>query len=174
MHRYKGMEGADASSFFIFLEMITKESIQEIVENEIQDESMFLVSVMVHPGNRIVVEIDSDQSIGIDDCVDLSRRIESHLDREVEDFELEVGSVGLTSPLLLPRQYQKNEGNEVEVLTKDGRKLHGVLKSSDNSGFVLSVEKKVKPEGSKKKITVEEEINFLYDEIKYTKYSISF
>lgn len=154
--------------------MISKESIQEIVENEIQDESMFLVNVAVHPGNKIVVELDSDQSIGIDDCVALSRKIEASLDRDAEDFELEVGSVGLTAPLVLPRQYKKNEGNEVEVLTKDGKKLHGVLKSSDDSGFVLSIEKKVKLEGAKKKTTVEEELKYFYDEIKYTKYSISF
>ena len=154
--------------------MISKESIQEIVNSEIQDESMFLVDVTVHPGNRIVVELDSDQSVGIDDCAALSRKIEAHLDRETEDFELEVGSVGLTSPLTMPRQYRKNEGNEVEVLTKEGKKLHGVLKASDQTGFVLLIEKKVKPEGSKRKVTVEEELKFLYEEIKYTKYSISF
>lgn len=154
--------------------MINKEEIRQIVENEIQDESMFLVGVIVHPGNRIVVELDSDRSVGIDDCVALSKRVESHLDRDAEDFELEVGSVGLTTPLTMPRQYKKNTGNEVEVLTKEGQKLHGVLKSCDEKGFILAIEKKIKPEGAKRKITIEEETQFLYSEIKYTKYSISF
>lgn len=154
--------------------MIDKELIREIIEREIQDESMFLVDVTVHPGNRIVIDIDSDQSIGIDDCVALSKRIEAHLDRDAEDFELEVGSVGLTAPLKLERQYKKYISKEIEVLSKDGKKLHGVLKSCDAEGFDLVIEKQVKPEGAKRKITVEEELRFLYEEVKYAKYSIKF
>lgn len=135
---------------------------------------MFLVDVAVRPGNIIVVEIDSDENIGIDDCVTLSRKIESQLDRETEDFELEVGSAGITSPFKVLRQYCKNIGKDVEVLTKDGRKIVGVLKSCNDEGFVLMVTKKVKPEGAKKKIEVQEEIPFAYGDVKYTKYQINF
>ena len=78
--------------------------------------------------NRIVVEIDSYSSVSIDDCVRLNGIIESHFDRDVEDYELEVGSAGLTSPLRVKAQYDKNVGNPVEVLTNDGRKLKGTLK----------------------------------------------
>lgn len=154
--------------------MIEKKVIREIVEKEIADSSLFLVDVLVNHGNLIVVEVDSDDNIGIDDCIALSRKIESHLDRDVEDFELEVGSAGLTSPFKVFRQYKKNIGNNVEVLTCGGQKLKGVLKSNDDQGFVLTVTKKVKPEGAKKKVDVEEDVPFKYDEIKYTKYIISF
>jgi ribosome maturation factor RimP len=129
----------------------------------------YLVSVKVEAGNRIVVEVDSDQSISIDDCAALSRFIESRLDREVEDYELEVGSAGISSPFQLLRQYQKNIGREVEVLSKAGKKLTGILHSADEEKIVLSVEKQVKPEGAKRKITVVENQEFLYSEIKYTK-----
>lgn len=154
-------------------DMILKEDIVKIVEQYIQD-PMFLVDVVVRPGNVIVVELDSDNSIGIDDCIDLSKKIESHLDRDTEDFELEVGSAGITSPFKIARQYKKNIGNEVEVLTKGGRKLAGILKACDDNGFVLTVVNKIKPEGAKKKVEVEEQLSFGYEEIKHTKYLIRF
>lgn len=154
--------------------MIDKDFIKDITDNFLQETPMFLVDVIVRPGNIIVVEIDSDDSIGIDDCIALSRDIESRLDRDAEDFELEVGSAGVTSPFKIPRQYKKNEGNEVEVLTKAGQKLSGVLKTSDNNGFVITITKMVKPEGAKKKVAQEEDLSFAYDEVKYTKYLIRF
>lgn len=154
--------------------MIDKELIKNIVEAHMDDMSMFLVDVIVRPGNSIVVEIDSDNGIGIDDCVSLSRKIEASLNRDEEDFELEVGSAGITSPFKILRQYQKNIGNEVEVLSKDGRKISGVLKEANDENFTLVIVKKVKPEGAKRKIEVEENLVFSYDEIKYTKYQIRF
>lgn len=154
--------------------MIDKDFIKDIADKFLQETPMFLVDVIVRPGNIIVVEIDSDDSIGIDDCIALSRDIESRLDRDAEDFELEVGSAGVTSPFKIPRQYKKNEGNEVEVLTKAGQKLSGILKTSDNNGFVITVTKMVKPEGAKKKTALEEDLSFAYDEVKYTKYLIRF
>lgn len=154
--------------------MIDKDFIKDVTDIFLQGTPMFLVDVTVRPGNIIVVEIDSDDSIGIDDCIALSRDIESKLDRDAEDFELEVGSAGVTSPFKIPRQYKKNEGNEVEVLTKAGQKLSGVLKTSDNNGFVITITKMVKPEGAKKKVALEEDLSFTYDEVKYTKYLIRF
>lgn len=168
------MEEAKASSFHFYQTMISKELIEDIIQKAIEGTPQFLVAVAIHPGNKIVVEIDSEENIGIDDCITLSKNIESHLDRDVEDFELEVGSAGLTSPLRIPRQYQKYIGNEVEVLTKDGKKLQGVLKNSTDTGFTIVIEKMVKPEGSKRKVKVEEEFNFLYNDVKHTKYLIGF
>ena len=154
--------------------MIEKELIKDITEKYLEGTTMFLVDVVVKPGNAIVVEVDSDEGVSIDDCIALSRNIESHLDRDAEDFELEVGSAGITSPLKIPRQYKKNIGNEVEVLSKDGRKLFGILKEANEASFTLTITKKVKPEGAKRKIDVEEDLVFAYDEVKYTKYQIRF
>lgn len=122
----------------------------------------------------IVVEIDNDDAVCIDDCVALSRYLEDNLDREAEDFELEVGSAGVTSPFKVLRQYLKNVGNEVEVLLKNGIKLTGLLKSADEKGIVISIEKQVKPEGAKRKVTVQEDVIYTFDEIKNTKYLIRF
>ena len=154
--------------------MIDRNVIFQLVEEELASTEMFLVDVEVKTGNVIVVEIDSDEAVSIDDCVALSRWLEEHLDRDKEDFELEVGSAGITSPFKVLRQYVKNIGNEVEILLKAGVKLTGVLKEADENGIVVTVEKQVKPEGAKRKITVQEDQSYTYDEIKYTKYLIRF
>lgn len=154
--------------------MIEKSLIQDITDKYLADKDMFLVDIAVRPGNIIVVEVDSDQGVSIEDCITLSKHIESQLDRDAEDFELEVGSAGVTSPFSMPRQYQKNLGNEVEVLTKAGQKLTGILKSCDESGFTVTVTNMIKPEGAKRKIAVEEDLPFGYEDVKYTKYLIRF
>lgn len=87
------------------------------------EKDYFLVDITVTPDDRIVVEIDHAEGVWIEDCVDLSRFIESRLSREEEDYELEVGSAGIGQPFKVLRQYQNHVGKDVEVLTADGRKL---------------------------------------------------
>ena len=154
--------------------MIEKAVVTQLVEAYLQASNPYLVDVTIKPGNYIVVEIDSDDSVSIDDCVALSQYIEAHLDRDVEDYELEVGSAGITSPFKVLRQYQKNIGNEVEMLLKGGAEKGGVLTAVDLSGATISVEKKVKPEGAKRPVMVTEEEKYPFEEIKYTKYLIRF
>lgn len=154
--------------------MIDKQMVIQLAEEKLASSSNYLVDVEIQPGNVIIVEIDNDEAVCIDDCVELSRFIEEHLDRNSEDFELEVGSAGITSPFKILRQYQKNIGKEVEVLLASCMKLTGILKSADENGIVLTVEKQVKPEGAKRKITVEEDLAYTYNEIKSTKYLIRF
>ena len=154
--------------------MIDKEIVRQFVEDFAKGTEIFPVTVDVKPGNIIVVEIDSDSSVGIDDCIALNKFIESKLDRDDEDYELEVGSAGISQAFKILRQYQKNIGNEVEVLTKAGKKLQGILKDAGEENIVLTIEKQEKPEGAKRKITVEEDLTFTYEEIKYTKYLIRF
>lgn len=154
--------------------MIDKLQIQDIAEDFLLNSDIFLVDVAIRPGNIIIVEIDSQEGVSIEDCIALSKHIESKLDRDVEDFELEVGSAGVTSPFKITRQYEVNIGNEVEVLTKGGQKLTGILKNCDDTTFVVTITKMEKPEGAKRKIAVEEDLSFKYDEVKYTKYLIRF
>lgn len=154
--------------------MINKTELEALVEEGLAGTDCFLVDVQVSRDNVIVIEIDNEEGVDIDRCVALHRFLESKLDRDTEDYELEVGSAGITSPFKVLGQYKKNIGNEVEVLTKDGRKLVGVLKSADADGFVVTVTKKVKSETSKRKVEVEEDYPLGYNEIKYTKYLIRF
>lgn len=154
--------------------MIDKALIRQLAEEKMEGSGNYLIDVRVLPGNSIVIEIDNDEGVNISDCAVISRYIESQLNREEEDFEIEVGSVGLTSPFKILKQYKKNIGNEVEVLTKAGQKLHGILSTADEEGFTIEIEKKVKEEGAKRKTLVTEALRFQFDEIKYTKYTIRF
>lgn len=154
--------------------MIEKKTVCQIVEEWLEGKEYFLVEVTISPDDKIVVEIDHKEGVWIEDCVDLSRYIESRLNREEEDYELEVGSAGIGQPFKVLQQYINHIGEEVEVLTKDGRKLEGVLKDADEQHFTLTIQKKVKEEGMKRPKMVDEDLEFSYDEIKYTKYLISF
>ena len=154
--------------------MIEKKTVSQIVEEWLEGKYYFLVEVTVSPDDKIVVEIDHAEGVWIEDCVELSRFIESKLNREEEDYELEVGSAGIGQPFKVLQQYYNHVGSDVEVLTKDDRKLTGVLKDADEEKFVVAVQKKVKVEGAKRPKLMEEDETFRYDEIKYTKYLISF
>jgi len=154
--------------------MILKDSIYQIVDSYLIDTDYYLVDIKTTSDNRISVEIDSFKGVSIDFCAELNKHIEAQFDREVEDFELEVSSAGLTEPFKVTKQYEKNIGNEVETLTKTGEKYNGILAEVRESEFVLEIEKMVKPEGSKRKVSVIENLAFKYEEIKYTKYIIRF
>ena len=154
--------------------MIDRQALADVVNAHLGD-NLFLVDIEVSGDSRIVVEVDSREgSVKIDDCVAINRAVEASFDRDVEDYELEVGSAGLTSPFKVKAQYEKNLGNEVEVLTNDGRKLKGVLSAVDDDTFTIKVTKKVKPEGAKRPVMVEEDETINYNETKYTKYLIQF
>ena len=154
--------------------MIERQTVCQLVEEWLEGKDYFLVEVNISPDNKIVVEIDHKEGVWIEDCVELSRFIESKLNREDEDYELEVGSAGIGQPFKVLQQYLNHIGEEVEVLTNDGRKLAGVLKAADDSRFTVTIQKKVKEEGAKRPKWVDEDLDFGYDEIKYTKYLISF
>ncbi|MCL1937433.1 MAG: ribosome assembly cofactor RimP [Candidatus Azobacteroides sp.] len=154
--------------------MIETVKLKEIVGRYLEGTDKYLVDVEIRPDNKILIEIDGDQAISIDDCVDLTRCIESQLNREEEDYELEVGSAGISQAFKVLRQYKKNTGNEVEVLLKTGMKYAGILKEAGDQHILLTVEKQIKPEGAKRKICVQEDVRFDYHEIKYTKNIIRF
>ena len=129
--------------------MIDKLHILEIVDNELsKSEDKFVVGLKVTSDNRIFVDIDGDNGINIDDCIALSRAVESQLDREEEDFELNVSSAGADSPLKMPRQYRRHIGRELAVVMSDGERLQGELTEADDTHFVIRTKgtKKVAPQ----------------------------
>jgi ribosome maturation factor RimP len=154
--------------------MIEKEKISRIIEEKLSASPNYLVDVEIKPGNLIVVEIDNDAGVSIGDCSELSRYLESQLNREEEDYELEVGSTGIAAPFKTLRQYIKNTGREIEWMLKTGVKQTGILQSANEQGIVVSVSRQVKPEGAKRKITVQEEHFHAFDEIKYAKHILRF
>ena len=156
--------------------MIDKQLLTSTVLDAIADTDIFLVDITVSASNLIVVEIDSAEGIDIDTCADITRRIESVFDRDVEDYELEVGSAGLTAPFKVRQQYLKNVGNEVEVLTADGRKFTGILQQVDSTtgAFTVAVPTKVKHEGQKRPVIEDVLYRLTPAECKYVKYNINF
>jgi len=153
--------------------MIDKKKIIDLIEQKLT-EDQFIVEVEVSPANQISVLIDSEIGISIDDCVAVSRQIEGNLDREEEDFELQVSSAGLGQPFKVHRQFTKNLEREVEVVLKDGKKLEGILKNVSESGFELETTGKEKIEGTKKKELVTRLHSIPFEEAKTVKNIIKF
>ncbi|MBR6179785.1 MAG: ribosome assembly cofactor RimP [Prevotella sp.] len=154
--------------------MTEKSIIKKLAEEWLEGKDYFLVDIEVSPDNRIVVEIDHADGVWIEDCVDLSKYIEDHLDRDKEDFELEVGSAGLGQPFKVPQQYINFIGKEVEVLDADGKKIKGTLKAVDGNLFTVTTQEKVKVEGKKRPVLTPVDHQYEMDKVKYTKYIISF
>ncbi len=134
----------------------------------------FIVSATVSSSNNIRVEIDGDKGVNINDCVEISRLIESNLDREEEDFELVVSSAGMDQPFKILRQYQRYLGREVEVKVKGGEKLKGKLLAANEEQVELEITEKRKLEGKKKKQLVTEQRIVPMDQVNETKVVISF
>lgn len=154
--------------------MIDKAKIEQLVNEKIEGTDMFIVDIAISTDNKISITMDADSSLNIDDCISISRQVESNLDREEEDFALDVASAGVGLPLQLPRQYKKNIGREIEIITNEGIKHKGILKSSDETSFILETSRKEKIPGKKKKQVIVEELNFLIEDIKSTKIVVSF
>ena len=153
--------------------MISKETIKTLVEEWLKKGDYFLVDIVMD-GDRIVVEIDHKEGVWIEDCAELSRYLQEQLGDELGDYELEVGSAGLGQPFKVEQQYQNHVGDEVEVLTADGKKLTGVLKAVDGRMFTLTTTEKQIPEGKKRPVKVEVDKEFSMDEVKSTKYVLNF
>ena len=117
--------------------MITGEVVSELVEKYIEGKGIFLVDVHVKPGNAIRVFVDRQEGVSLDDCVEISRFLNVQLDRNVEDYSLEVSSPGLGSPFRVKQQYEKNAGRKIEVALKDGFRLTGTLESVSERTIVI-------------------------------------
>lgn len=152
--------------------MISKSAVQQAVEEWLAGKEYFLVDINISPDDRIVVEIDHADGVWIEDCADLSRHIESQLNRDDEDYELEVGSAGLGQPFRVHRQYEIHVGKEVETQLHDGHKFHGILLCVDDEGFQLSIAQKVREEGKKRPVIKEIPTSFRFEDVAYTKYLI--
>ena len=156
--------------------MINKDVVKAAVEEWLSQNEYFLMDVEMTPDGRIVIEIDHTDGVWIEDCAELSRFLQEKLGEELGDYELEVGSAGIGQPFKVVQQYRNHIGKEVEVLALDGKKLQGILKevSEDGQSFVVTVKEKQKQEGKKRPVMVEVDKAFNVNEVKYTKYLLTF
>ena len=136
--------------------------------------NIFLVDLKISNDKSINVILDGDKEVNIKDCINISRAIEFDLDRDEEDFSLEVASAGVGSPLKLPRQYRKNLGRKLEVISSDGLKFMGELTHVKEDAIELQwKQREPKPIG-KGKVTVTKNKILTFDEISQTKVMIKF
>ncbi|MDD4107592.1 MAG: ribosome assembly cofactor RimP [Prolixibacteraceae bacterium] len=153
--------------------MAEKEKIVELVKGQLT-ENMFLVDVIVNPSNSIQALVDSLNGVTIDECVKISRYLEQQLDRDKEDFSLEVSSPGLTEPFKVREQYLKNTGRNVKILTITGDEMNGELKEATDDFVVIVQKKKEKVEGYKKKQLIIKENKLKYEDIRSAKIIVTF
>ena len=148
--------------------IITKEKIEKLVLEFIENTDMFLVDISVSSSNNIQIFIDANLGIDINACAALSRFVDNSFDRDEEDFEITVASAGLSEPFKVYKQYVKNIGRQVAITTTDNKTYTGTLKEVNSEGVLVSYEDVVKlgPKGKKKK--VESEINLSFLNIKKT------
>ncbi|MGD1318977.1 ribosome assembly cofactor RimP [Chryseobacterium sp. 2R14A] len=127
---------------------------------------LFLIDLKISAGDDITVILDGDNGVSVQDCLDASRAIEFNMDREEHDFSLQVMSAGLSEPLSIPRQFQKNIGREIEILLNDSTKIEGELTKVDDEKVTLVLRYRKPKEVGKGKVDVEEEKEIPYSEIK--------
>jgi ribosome maturation factor RimP len=154
--------------------MIKKQTIVDLINEHFSGSDKFLVEVKVAAGNKIEIYIDAPNHITISDCVALSRHVEGSLDREKEDFELQVSSPGATETFKVLQQYKKYVGTKVQTTTVEGKKHQGTLLSADDEKFVIEETRKEKKPIGKGNHTVTEQITLTYKSIKETKSVLPF
>ena len=154
--------------------MIDCQKILEIADRELSGTDMFTVSCKCSPANEVELLIDSESSVTIERCAELSRTIEAEFDRDVEDFSLTVASAGIGSELKDIRQYRKIIGSSVEVLLLSGIKILAKLDDVNDEVITISYEEKQAVEGKKRKVLANVGRTYRFDEIKYTKEYLDF
>lgn len=153
---------------------LEKEQILALVEQGLQeDESLFLIDLQISGDNSIKVIIDGDRDLSISDCVNISRAIEHNLDREIEDFSLEVASCGATEPLAFPRQFKKNVGRKLSVKTTEQDIEADLIDADDKEIHLKWTTREPKPVG-KGKHKVEKEKKIAFEDIKKAQVIINF
>lgn len=157
--------------------MINKVKVQELIDERISElnNGLFVVELSISSSNVITVELDKHEGgVSVNDCMSVSRNIEHNLDREQQDFELNVSSAGLDRPLRVLPQYIKNIGKTVKVVKTDGTKTEGTLIAANEEKITIENSKKETIEGKKKKEVIVEQHELPFSNIKETKIVISF
>ncbi len=152
-----------------------RDTVKKLLDEGLQQrEDLFLIDFDVLSDNSIKIVIDGDNGVLVEDCMFISRAIEHNLDREEQDFSLEVLSAGATSPLVNKRQYKKNVGRFLKVITSDNKTIEGKLTQADEDHICLEWKtREPKPVG-KGKVTVKKQAEVAYDTITKAQVEIKF
>ena len=159
------MRHAKRASFY--KSMTFKNKVQEALDAALLErEHLFLIDFTINDANKISVVLDGDFGVNLQDCIDVSRAVEGNLDREEQDFSLEVASAGVSSPLKLVRQYKKNIGRTIKVKTISSEEIEAKLVIADDEKITLEWQAREPKKIGKGKETVENQREISYSEIK--------
>lgn len=150
--------------------MTFEDKINDLIEAALRDRTdLFLIECTISSDHHIRILLDGDQGVNLKTCIEISRSIEHNLDRETEDFSLEVASAGVGNPLQNRRQYTKNIGRKLRVERDSETTLEGVLTAATETDFTLEwKQREPKPVGKGKQTVIKKEI-LSYQEIKSAK-----
>ena len=155
--------------------MTFRNKVQELLEAALAEhEHLFLIDLSINEANKISIVLDGDFGVNLQDCIDISRAVENKLDREEQDFSLEVASAGVSSPLKLVRQFKKNIGRTLKVKTIASEEVEAKLTAADDEKITLEWKAREPKKIGKGKETVEKKINLPYESIKEAVVIISF
>jgi len=147
--------------------MTFKEKVLHLINEALSERtSLFLIDLTITDAFKVMVALDGDSGVQLQDCIDVSRAIESNLDREEQDFSLEVASVGIGSPLKMVRQYKKNVGRMLIVKLQDNQTIEAKLTEANDDYITLSWEAREPKKVGKGKETVKKVKEIPYTEIK--------
>ena len=160
----------------LFIKNMTfKNKVQELLDVALAERpELFLVDLSINEANKISINLDGDQGVNLQDCIDISRTIENNLDREEQDFSLEVASAGVSSPLKFVRQYKKNIGRTLRVKTSSSDDLEAKLVAADEEKISLEWQAREPKKIGKGKETVQKKGDILYENIKEAIVIVSF
>jgi ribosome maturation factor RimP len=154
--------------------MTFKEKVNKLLVEALLDKpTLFLIDLTITDAFKVIVSLDDDNGVALQDCIDVSRAIEANLDREEQDFSLEVASVGVGSPLKLVRQYKKNVGRTLIVKTVQ-ENLEAELVEANDEFVILSWEAREPKKIGKGKETVQKTLQLPYGDIKEAIVTVTF
>ena len=169
----KVMRHAERASFY--KNMMFKNKVQTLLDAALAErEHLFLIDLSINEANKISVVLDGDFGVNLQDCIDVSRAIENNLDREEQDFSLEVASAGVSSPLKLVRQFKKNIGRTLKVKTTSSEEVEAELTAADDEKITLEWRAREPKKIGKGKETVDKKLELPYENIKEAVVIISF
>ncbi|MBF6608664.1 MAG: ribosome assembly cofactor RimP [Flavobacterium sp.] len=154
--------------------MTFREKVSELLENGLQEKpSVFLIDLTITDAFKVIVTLDGDNGVTLQDCIDISRAIEHNLDREEQDFSLEVASAGVSSPLKHLRQYKKNVGRTL-IVKLESEKIEAKLTEATDDHIVLEWEAREPKKIGKGKETVQKKMEIRYEDIKEAIVTVTF
>ena len=159
----------------LFIKNMTfRDKVLQLLNEGLEEKpSLFLIDLTITDAFKIIVTLDGDNGVTLQDCIDISRAIEHNLDREEQDFSLEVASAGVSSPIRHLRQYKNNIGRTL-IVHIENTKIEGELLDAGDHSIVLAWEAREPKKIGKGKETVSKRQEILYSEIKEAIVTITF